>query len=51
MRLVKKRIKNTKDIDMYVKNCFGEELIIFPGEERTIVVLKDAGAKKKHDRS
>ena len=51
MRLVKKRIKNTKDVDIYVKNCFGEELVIFPGEKRTIVVLRDTGAKRKHDRN
>jgi len=40
LRLKKITIENTKSIDVYSKDAFGEEHVIYPGEKKTIIVLK-----------
>jgi len=39
LKFVKKKIKNEKDYDIYVKDCFNQEHIVFPGQQIEIVVL------------
>ncbi len=46
MELVKKTVKNVSDVDIYVRDCFGQEHIVFPQQERDIVVLKN---KRRRD--
>ena len=33
-------VENTRDIDMTVKDAFGIEHILWPGQKRKIIVLK-----------
>lgn len=47
LKLVPTKIKNTKDVDIYVKDAFGKEHVLFPNEEKKLVVLKKG---KKNDR-
>jgi len=47
VKLVKKKIKNTKDVDIVVHDAFGQEYQLFPNEEKRLVVLEK---EKKDDR-
>lgn len=48
LKLVLTKIKNTKDVDIYVKDAFGKEHMLFPKEEKRLIVLKEG---KKNGRS
>ena len=41
MKLEKVKIKNNKSVDMYIVDGFNNEYILFPKEEKTIVVIKN----------
>ena len=40
IELKKKKIKNNTDVDLYIRDAYGEEHIVFPKEEKTIFVLE-----------
>ena len=48
LKLVKTKVKNTKDVDIYLRDAFGKEHMLFPKEEKRLVVLKKG---KKNGRS
>jgi len=39
-------VENKKDIDVYVRDCFGKEYVIWPGKKKTILMIK----AKENDR-
>lgn len=47
LRLKKIRVKNTRDVDIYMKDAFGKEHVLFPNEEKKLVVLEK---EKKNDK-
>jgi len=40
IKLKKKTIKNDTDVDIFLRDAYGEEHIVFPKEEKTIYVLE-----------
>ena len=47
LKLKRIKIKNTKDVDICIKDAFGKEHMLFPNEEKRLVVLEKG---KKNDR-
>jgi len=47
LKLKRIKVKNTKDVDIYIKDAFGKEHMLFPNEEKKLVVLEK---EKKDDR-
>jgi len=47
IRLVKQVIKNKLEIDIYKKDAYGKEHVIYPKQEKTLLVVK----RSKHDRT
>jgi hypothetical protein len=45
MRLEKTKVQNKKDYDISVKDAFGNEHVLFPQEEKEIIVLVSSGKK------
>lgn len=43
IRLVNKKIKNTRDTDIYVRDVYGKEHIIYPQEEKILLMMKKTG--------
>lgn len=40
IKLKKKTIKNDTDIDIFLRDAYGQEHIVFPKQEKTIYVLE-----------
>ena len=40
IKLEKKIIKNDTDVDLYIRDAYGDEHIVFPKQEKTIDVLE-----------
>ena len=40
LRLKKIRVKNTQAFDIYIKDAFDKEHVLFPNEEKKLVVLE-----------
>jgi len=48
VKLVSKIVCNKRDVDIYIRDAFGKEHIIYPGESKKVCVLKkDEQIKKK----
>ena len=47
LKLKRIRVKNTRDVDIYVRDAFGKEHVLFPNDEKKLVVLEK---EKKNDR-
>ena len=47
LKLKRIRVKNTREVDIYVKDAFGKEHVLFPNEEKRLVVIEK---EKKNDR-
>ena len=40
LKLKKKKVKNDTDVDLYIRDAYGEEHIVFPKQEKIIFVLE-----------
>jgi len=40
LKLIKKTVENKKDTDLYIRDAYGEEHIVFPKQKKTIIVLE-----------
>lgn len=40
IRLVNKTVHNKKEIDIYVKDAYGKEHVIYPNQKKTLLVVK-----------
>ena len=49
LRLKKIRVKNTQEVDIYVRDAFGKEHILWPTQEKKIILLQKG--KKDANRS
>jgi len=47
LKLKKIKVKNTKDVDIVIRDAFGREHLLFPSEEKKIVVLEKESKKKE----
>jgi len=47
LKLKKIKIKNNQDVDIVIRDAFGKEHLLFPREEKKLVVLEK---EKKNDR-
>ncbi len=47
LKLKRIRVKNTREVDIYVRDAFGKEHVLFPNEEKRLVVIEK---EKKNDR-
>jgi len=47
IRLIKKVFENNASTDLYIRDVYGKEHIIYPNEEKTISIVKE----NKNDRS
>lgn len=48
VRLVKKEFSNKKDIDMFIKDAYGNEHVIYPKQKKVLLVLRRSN---KNDRT
>jgi len=39
LKITRKEVKNTSDVDIYVRDAYGKEHIIFPKQEMVISVV------------
>lgn len=47
LKLKRIKIKNNQDVDIVIRDAFGKEYVLFPDEEKRLVVLEK---EKKDDR-
>jgi len=47
VHLRKRKIRNTRSIDIFVKDAFGTEHVLFPNEEKELLMIV---TEKKDDR-
>ena len=47
IKLKKKLIKNDTDVDLYLRDAYGDEHIVFPKQEKTIFVLETDEKRKR----
>jgi hypothetical protein len=46
VRLVRQTVENKLEVDIYVKDAYGKEHVIYPKQKKTLLVVK----RSKHDR-
>lgn len=39
------KIVNTRDVDLVVRDCYGNEHVLFPMKEKEVMVLAEKGTK------
>lgn len=44
--LEKREIRNTKDIDFIIRDAFGIEHVLWPGEKKELIVFKEKKKKQ-----
>ena len=45
MRIKKVRFKNTRAVDIYIRDAYGKEHVIYPNEEKVLLMIKKTKGK------
>lgn len=46
LKLKRIKVRNDKSVDICIHDCFGTEYVLFPKQEKTIMVIKPKERKK-----